>query len=75
MRNGNNFFSSKLSGFLQVEEPRVPVIERYAVVILVVQKFLLVLVLTAMEFQSDEYWNRILMFLISSLTEFEYISM
>jgi hypothetical protein len=75
MRNGYNFFSSKLSGFLPVEEPRVPVVERYTVIFRVVQKFRLVLVLTEMEFQSDEYWKRSLMFLISSLTKFEYICM
>jgi hypothetical protein len=63
MRNGYSFFSSKLSGFLPVEEPRVPVVERNAIVFLMVQEFSLVFVLTAMEFQSDEYWHRILMFL------------
>jgi hypothetical protein len=54
MRNGDNFISSKFSRFLPVEEPRVPVVEGNAVVFLVVQEFLLVLVLTETEFQSDE---------------------
>jgi hypothetical protein len=55
MRNGDNFISSQFSGFFPVEEPCVPVIERNAIVFLMVQKFCLVLILTAMEFKSDEY--------------------
>jgi hypothetical protein len=70
MRNGDNFVSSQLSGFLPVEDPCVPVIERNAIVFLMIQKFRLVLILTAMEFQSGEYSYRILMFSISSLIQF-----
>lgn len=55
MRNGDNFVSSQLSGFLPVEEPCVPVIERNAIVFFMVQKLRLVLILTAMEFQFAEY--------------------
>jgi hypothetical protein len=47
MRDGNNLVSCQIPRLFLVEEPRVPVVKRNAVLFFVVQKFSLVLVLAA----------------------------
>jgi hypothetical protein len=53
MRDGYNLVSCQLPRLLLVEEPRVPVVKRNAVVFIVVQKFCLLLVIAAMKLKCE----------------------
>jgi hypothetical protein len=53
MRDGYNLVSCQLPRLLLVEEPRVSVVERNAVLFIVVQKFCLLLVLAATKLKCD----------------------
>jgi hypothetical protein len=54
MWDGYNLVSCQLPRLLLVEKPRVPVVERNAVVFIVVQKFRLLLVLAVTKLKCDE---------------------
>jgi hypothetical protein len=54
MRDGYNLVSCQLPRLLLVEEPRVPVVERNAVVFIVVQNFRLFLVLAATKLKFEK---------------------
>jgi hypothetical protein len=55
VRNGDNLVTSQRDGLLPVEEPRVSVVERNAVIFFMVQELRLTFVFTVKESQYDEH--------------------